>query len=264
MKKVGLALGSGGWRGGVHIGVIKVLLKHNIPIDFIAGTSAGAIVGGLYAYKKDIEAVEKVFKEFNGLNFAQTFLDLGAKGGFVKGKNFIKYLNRYLNDANIEDTQIPFCAVASDILSGEKIEIKKGHLAKSVQASSIIPVLFEPTLHEGRYLVDGGLTSPVPVETVKNMGADIVIAVDTLGGLFPIQKKKREELDGTKMANLSIRLLLESLARKETRYADININPNIPGSESGFILKMVTEKHIIHHGEEATEKVIKDIKSLLK
>lgn len=264
MKKVGLALGSGGWRGGVHIGVIKVLLKHNIPIDFIAGTSAGAIVGGLYAYKQDIDAVEKVFREFSGLNFAQTFLDIGIKGGLVKGQNFIKYLNTYLNDANIENTQIPFCAVAADILSGEKIEIKKGHLAKAVQTSSSIPVLFQPSIHEGKYLVDGGLVSPVPVQTVKNMGADIVISVDTLGGLFPIETKEREKLNNTKMANLSIRLLLESLARKETQFADITINPNIPGSESGFILKMVTEKHIIHHGEEATEKVIDQIKSLLK
>jgi len=264
MKKIGLALGSGGWRGGVHIGVIKTLEKHNIPIHYIAGTSAGAIVGGLYAYKKRIDEVEEVYRAFKGKSFATSFfLDIGTKGGFIRGEKFTQYLDTYLEKINIEDTKIPFRALATDILHGEKVELKEGHLAKAMQISSTIPVLFEPTFTNGKYLVDGGLTSPVPVETVRDMGADIVIAVDTLGGIFPIDKKNIEPLTGNKMANIALRLLLENLSRKSTEHADIVINPETPGAETGFLLKLLAEKNIVKYGEEATEKIIPELKKLL-
>ena len=263
MKKIGLALGSGGWRGGAHIGVIRTLEKHGIPIDFIAGTSVGAIVGGLYAYKKEIDKVEDIFKQFKGINFAKTFLDISGEGGLLKGKRFIKYLNEYLNGAEIKDTQIPFCATATDMLSGESVVITEGSLAETLQISSTIPVLFKPTLSKGKYLVDGAITVPIPVQIVKNMGADIVIAVDTLKAIFPIDKRIIGKITGTKTAHIALRILLESLSKRDVVNADFIINPKIPGAETGFMLKALINKNISKYGEEATEKIIPDIKKLL-
>lgn len=262
-KKLGLALGSGGWRGGVHIGVIKVLEKYGIEIDFIAGTSAGSIIGGLYSYKKDIQLCEKVFKEANTGVFAKSFMDISMRGGLIKGEQFIKFIAEYTNNSNIEDTLIPFCAVATDLFQGEKVEIKKGNLAQALKTSSTIPLLFNPTVQNGRYLVDGGLTSPIPVQTVKDMGAEIIIAVDTLGGIFPIDTNKMKEVNANKLANISMRLLLESLSRRDKINADIVIDPIIPGAETGLMHTKKDQETTIQCGIEATEKQIARIKNLL-
>ena len=262
-KKVGLALGSGGWRGGVHIGVIRVLEKYGIPIDYIAGTSAGSIVGGIYAYKKDITLVETMFREVNMSVFAKSYMDISMRGGLIKGNQFIKVIAEHTDNSNIEDTIIPFCAVATDLFSGEKVEMKEGNLAEALKTSSTIPLIFKPTITNGRYLVDGGLTSPIPVQTVKDMGADIVIAVDTLGGVFPIDTSDIKEVSSNKLVNISMRLLLESLSRRDKSQADIVIDPKIPGAEVGLLHSKKSQAITIQCGVDATEELIHEIKRLI-
>jgi len=262
-KKIGLALGSGGWRGGVHIGVIKVLKKHGIPIDYIAGTSAGSIIGGVYAYKKDITLCERVFREANMSVFAKSYMDISMRGGLIKGEQLIKFIAEHTNNINIEDTLIPFCAVSTDLFAGEKVEMRKGNLAEALKTSSTIPLIFKPTITNGRYLVDGGLTSPIPVQTVKDMGADVVIAVDTLGGIFPIDTTNLKSVNANTLANISIRLLLESLSKRDKSSADIVIDPKIPGAETGLLHTKKDQATTIKCGEEAMEQSIKELKKLL-
>ena len=264
MKKVGLALGVGGFRGGVHIGVIKTLLKHNIPIDYIAGTSAGAIIGGIYALTKDINITEQAYKNFKATNYASLFLDISFITGLIKGTKFEDYLNKYTLNKNIQYTKTPFVAIATDITTSNKVEIKSGNLAKAIQHSGNVPVLFESKVDENVYLADGGLSSPLAIETVKNMGADVVIAVDTLSGMFPLNEKEIKTLDGTKMIFISMHTFLSRISKYQAKEADVLIQPQTPWSNAGMLSKNVSSDLIIQDGIDATEKSIAKIKELIE
>ena len=139
-KKLGLALGSGGWRGLAHIGVIKELLKNDIEISHIAGSSAGALVGGMYAAFQDIEKVEAIFREnmsYRRLLYA--FSDPRPKWGVFAGDKMEDLFEKYLGNRQIEDLKIPFCALACDLLTGKAIELRKGKLSKAIHTSLAVP-----------------------------------------------------------------------------------------------------------------------------
>lgn len=175
--KIGLALGGGGPKGLAHIGVIKILEKHNIPIDFIAGTSAGSLVGGLYAYSRDIASVEAHVMNKNWIQMLSVFADPSLKGGFIEGNRMEQFLEEYLHGATFNDVKIPYQATAVDMQSGTLVHLHAGSLSRAIRASSAVPILFKPVEIEKRLYLDGGILSSVPVQTVKKMGADIVIAV---------------------------------------------------------------------------------------
>ena len=176
-KKTGLALGSGASRGGAHIGVLKALDEAGIGIDFIAGTSIGSVVGAVYSLGK-----LKEFEQFvSGLTWKSivSYVDLSIpSSGLIPGKKVFKMLSEYFKDYMIEDLPIPYCAVAADVTYGDEVRFTKGPVSDAVRASVAIPGIFTPFMSEGRALVDGGIVNPVPVNIVKEMGADVVIAVD--------------------------------------------------------------------------------------
>jgi NTE family protein len=176
-KKIGLALSGGGARGWAHVGVIKALEAEGIKIDFIAGTSIGALVGGVHA-SGSLQALE----EF-GLTAKTTttlsLIDLAlSPRGLVSGKKLEKLLTSRFLRQKVENTKIPFTAVAVSIETGKEVHITKGNLFEAIRASIAIPGIFTPLQKGMDYLVDGGLTNPMPVDVVRKMGADIVIAVD--------------------------------------------------------------------------------------
>ena len=206
-KKVGLALGGGVARGLAHIGVLQVLEKEGIPIDMIAGTSMGAIIGAIYARKQDVKLMKNLaitfgshriryFSDFTiphikavrplakaiGLQKISAFSDLtGPWTGIIKGHRIEQELKAVIGgETEFPNLHIPFSCVAVDIDNGEEVVIKDGKVWEAVRASSSIPVIFTLAKWRGRNLVDGGLMNPVPTKTVRDMGADFVISVNVL------------------------------------------------------------------------------------
>lgn len=203
--KIGLALGSGGPKGLSHIGVIKVLEKNNIPIDFIAGTSIGSVIGGFYAATKDIKKIEEIALTNNWRQTLSLFFDLSLRQGFVDGKKIKNFIENVIGKIHFQYLKIPFSAVASDIKTGKAVVLNNGEVALAIRASSSIPLIFKPVKLENRLLVDGGLSLPVPAGVVRKMGADLVIAVNLDYDYF--SNNEDNKFGVYKLANNSIRLL---------------------------------------------------------
>ncbi|MCD6270667.1 patatin-like phospholipase family protein [bacterium] len=258
-KKIGLALGSGGAKGLAHIGVIKTLLTNNIHIDYIAGTSAGAIIGGGYAALGDISKIEEYAHSFTRRDFIKIFLDPSFRWGLVKGEKMVNFLEKRLGRLKIEDLKIPFRAVATDIKTGKTVILSYGSLIKSIRASSAFPMVFEPVKIGNYCLSDGGLSMPVPAKIVKSMGADIVIAVN-LNSLSTLNKTEQTKTSILSMFRTSSDLLLYQLAKRDIEYADIVIEPVIPRI---FWTKIVNGDDVILKGEQAAKKAIPKIKELI-
>ena len=243
-----------------HIGVIKELAKHNIPIDCIAGTSAGAIIGGLYAAWKDIERIENLASKLNYQNFLDVFSDPLSKSGLFKGEKAERFLSSHLVDTQFEDLLLPFTAVTTDVVTGQRVLLSNGSLTKAMRASSSIPFLFQPVEIEGKYLVDGAIACPVPVDVVRNMGADIVISVN-LYSPTPNQSIAKEKPPSTfSVVKSSILLLLYHLAVSNEEKADFAVNPEIPNIS---LTEFVGGQKYIKKGEECIRKIIPDIKQAL-
>jgi NTE family protein len=182
-KKIGLALGSGVAKGIAHIGVLKVLSAHQIPIDYIAGSSIGALIGALYASGLSIEQMEEVACNIDWKLTAKLFAPTLPYSGLVEGKRIRQFISSLIGDKNFEDTIVPFAAVTTDMLTGEEFTIKSGSLIEAVRASISIPGIFTPVQYQNRLLVDGGVVNPVPVDVTREMGADIVIAINVMSSL---------------------------------------------------------------------------------
>jgi len=176
--KFGLALGSGSARGLAHVGVIQILEAYGIPIDMIAGTSIGSVIGSLYASGASIE---KLMEAALSMKRSKTLALLDPAlphSGFIKGNRAEEIIKTIaLKDKTFDDLNIPFAAVATVLGNGAEAVIKQGKVIDAVRASISIPGIFTPVKFQDDYLVDGGLVNPVPVDVVKNMGADIIIAV---------------------------------------------------------------------------------------
>ncbi|PKN11330.1 MAG: patatin [Deltaproteobacteria bacterium HGW-Deltaproteobacteria-4] len=175
--RIGLALGSGSARGLAHLGVIRALDEAGIKVDYIAGTSIGALIGAVYA-SGSIDSVESTFQKFDWKKMISFFDVVFPKSGLIDGAKVSDLVRTLVPTAVIESLPIPFCAVATDIQSGEEVAIRQGDLIEAVRASLAVPGIFTPVRSNGLLLMDGGLVNPVPVSVARAMGADIVIAVD--------------------------------------------------------------------------------------
>lgn len=265
-KKIGLALGSGGIRGLAHIGVIKKLLENNIPIDYIAGSSIGAWVGAHYALFQDIEKLEEYTVERKKEKFL-SFLEPTLKGGLIKGNKIEELLNEWLNNADFENTKIPLSIIATDLIKGETIIFKNGKLATAVRASMSVPTLFKPLVWKDKLLVDAGVSNHVPDDVVRAMGADIVISVnlDNYIKNENFSEKKIKKIGGNSQRSLNI--MRYHLAKYSTANSDFIIEPYTPviGIESfkDYFKKDITSR-LVKNGEDETEKIIPELKKLLK
>ncbi len=258
--KIGLALGGGGARGFSHIGVIKVLEKNNIPVDFISGTSMGAVIGSFYAASKDIKKVEKTAKVTDWKKIA-SLIDPTLKEGIIEGKKIYNFIKRELGDVSFSSLSVPFSAVSTDLKTGKPVVFKKGKdVASAVRASISLPLIFKPVKIKEKFLADGGLSMPVPVEAVKEMGADIIVAVNLDTNNFPNHYKKTSKLGFYKIANNSINILRYNLAFYNSKDADIIVLPKLDGFSIGDFHKA---DKIIKSGEDAMKKNIKKLKELL-
>lgn len=173
--KIALVLGGGAARGFAHIGVIKMLESQGIVPDIIVGTSAGAVVGALYAGGYDPYAMQKIAQQLDEKIFADW--TIGGRG-LLKGEALQDFINQQVQKRPLEKLNKPFAAVATDLNSGERVVFRSGDTGMAVRASAAVPGVFQPAQFRGHSYVDGGLTSPIPVQAAREMGADFIIAVD--------------------------------------------------------------------------------------
>jgi NTE family protein len=172
--KVGLALGGGFARGIAHVGILGALEKHDIPVDCIAGTSVGALIGAMYAAGTPLGAMERQAAETHFTDFGKWTI---SWLGFASNARIGDYLHRASPVQQFAEMRIPLAIVATDLGTGEPVHFTQGDVVPPLRASCAYPGLFLPVEHQGRVLVDGFLAAPVPVEAAKQMGADIVLAV---------------------------------------------------------------------------------------
>ncbi len=174
---VALALGGGAARGWAHIGVINALQERGIQVDMVCGTSVGALVGAAYAAGQ-LGRLEEWVRALKWQDVVG-FLDLTlSKGGVIQGRRVFEELRRHYGVERIEELQLPFGAVATNLNNGLEVWLREGSVMQAVRASASLPGLFTPVYHNGHWLVDGGLVNPVPVSLCRAMGAELVIAVD--------------------------------------------------------------------------------------
>lgn len=253
--KIGLALSGGGPKGIAHIGVIKVLEKHGIKIDYISGTSAGSIAGAFYAATKDIAKMEQYIMGKNWLQILAIFLDPSFKMGMLKGKQLTIFLEDFLKDKKFfKDLKIPFSSVAVDINNGQVITLNKNELIPAILASCGAPLLFTPVIYNKKTLVDGGVVHPVPVNAVAKMGADIVIASNLYKFSNVINQAKKPNIFN--IARRSVDVMLYHLAEYDIKSADVVVNPDLSGMNWGDLLKHENRENAILEGEKAMEKAI--------
>jgi NTE family protein len=287
-KRVGLALGGGAARGLAHIGVLQALEEAEVPVDLITGTSMGAIIGAMYAANPQIDPLhdrlieylqsdifrkarldfvverkdkvdgEGLFFRFSQLARRKIFFTLAMTMiSFVSQDTRDKSFEFLLPDINIEDTKLPFAAIALDLISCKEVIIKNGSLRTAIAATSALPGILPPVDFREMQLVDGGWIDAVPVQPAKEMGADIVIAVDVgsdLGGTG----ESSSGLDVVFRADAAARNALSNL---QLQQADLVICPSV-GITHWADFSRADE--IIANGRYATLQLLPEIKALLK
>ncbi len=245
---IGLALGSGGARGLAHIGVIQVLEEHEVSIDVVAGSSIGSLVGALYGSGNDGEALHRIASDATLLKIMPLF-DPSLRHGFLGGTKLERLIKTFVGGRRVEDCRIPLAVIATDLRSGEVVIFREGDLASVVRASISVPWVFRPVKIDGRILADGGLSMPVPAEPVRDIGADVVIAVD-LDWERPVSDPSDVQEPGAReMGNTSLALLRRHLAAQDARYADVVVRPRF-GREvrwDGFL----DPEELVSRGREA-------------
>ena len=254
--RVALALGGGAFHGAAHVGVLKALEEEGIPIDLIAGTSAGSLVGVLYCDNPDSDQLIPLVMETTTSSVFDFSL-IRSKTGFASGKKLQKYVSEHCSTLNIEDLKIPFVAVATDLLAGKIVPLASGPIAASVNASCAIPVIFKPVIMYGITLVDGGILDNIPCDICQSYQAEIIIGVDIMADIDIL-----ESVDNF-LKVLYKSLLLAFGANKKARLAaaDIVIAPDL---RNMTMLSGKQSQQIFDSGYAAAKSMMPEILSLLQ
>ncbi len=255
--KVALVLGGGAARGFAHIGVIKALESQGIVPDLVVGTSAGSVVGALYAAGNNGFALHKMALEMDEATISDWSVPFFSKSsGVLKGDALQNYVNKSVRNVAIEKMKIPFAAVATDLNSGQPILFQRGNAGLAVRASSAVPGLFQPVKIGERMYVDGGLVAPVPVHFAKELGADFIIAVN-----ISTQPDVQLASSSVDVVLQTFAIMGQSINRYELKEADIVIRPGLgmmKGNDfNGRNLAVLA-------GEQATMALMPEIKRKLK
>ncbi len=255
--KVALVLGGGAARGFAHIGVIKALEAQGIFPDMVVGTSAGSLVGALYAAGNNGFALQKLAMEMDEAAISDWSVPLFSQSsGVIKGEAVQMYVNRAVHNQPIEKLNIPFGAVATDLHTGQAILFRRGNTGAAVRASSAVPGVFQPVKIGNSIYVDGGLVSPVPVSFARKMGADFVIAVN-----ISVQPEAQPASGTLEILLQTFAIMGQSLNHYELRDADIVIRPELATMKGNdFQQRNVA----IMAGERAAATQMTEIKQRLK
>ena len=267
-RKIGLALGGGGARGLAHIGVLEVLQEEAVPIDMIAGASAGAAVGAIFAQGKDAGVIKKVALQLDWRKLVSLVDFALPKSGFIGGKKVRELLELIMGgDIMFSDLKIPLACVATDIRTCGEVVIDQGSVLEAVRASISIPAIFTVVKWKDRYLVDGGLVNPVPVSVLKRMGADFVIAVNVIPDIadraYQLEKEQKRDFKEPNIFSVIVQSMQMAqclLVRSCLEGADIVIKPQAAHIGFGDFHRA---KECIIQGELAARNSILEIKRLL-
>ncbi len=251
--KIGLALGGGAARGFAHIGVIKTLEAHGIIPDIIVGTSAGAVVGALYAAGNNGFELQKLAHTLDESKISDWSV---PDRGVLKGEALQQFVNDAVAQRPIESLKKLFAVVATDLNSGESILFRTGNTGMAVRASATVPGLFRPVTINGHEYVDGGLSSLVPVRSVRQLGADIVIAVDI--SARPASQPVRGTLD---ILLQTFTIMGQNLARHELKEANVVIRPQVGGLGS---TDFMARHDAILEGEKAAQAALPQIREAIR
>lgn len=252
--RVALVLGGGAARGFAHVGVIRALEQEKIPVDLIVGTSVGSLIGAIYA--SDTNSFELEWTAFTLEKehiFDYALFSAFTGMGPVKGDKLEEFVKSKVPAANIENLKIPFAAVATDLNRGTRVILDKGPLARAVRASSAIPGVFNPVEHQGKMLVDGGVVENIPISVARELGADIVIAVDI-----------SENVVNFNITNLidvvlqSVNIMFSENVKSKKKDADVLIAPAV-GDVA--MLDFGQKKRCMQAGIEAAQKAMPQIKA---
>lgn len=255
--KIGLALGGGAARGFAHIGVIKALEAQGIQADIVVGTSAGSVVGALYAAGNNGFALQRVAMDMDESTISDWAIPLfGKVSGVLKGDALQNYVNKAVHNLPIEKLKIPFGAVATDLNSGQPILFQRGNTGQAVRASSSVPSVFQPVKIGNRSYVDGGLVAPVPVRFAREMGADFIIAVN-----ISTQTDAQATLSSLEVLMQTFSIMGQRLNHYELKDADIVITPGL-GTMGGGDFN--SRNLAILAGEQAAAAVMPQLKAKLK
>ena len=246
---VALVLGSGGARGYAHIGVIEALEQQGIRPDFIVGTSAGSIVGAIYASGKSPAELRETALKMKAGDVRD--INIGLKG-FFDGKKVEDYVNQQVGNMPLEKLKIPMYVVATELKHGTKTIFNYGNTGQAVRASASIPSMVVPTKIGQSEYVDGGLVSPVPVEVARDLGADVIIAVDILA-----QPIYTETTNVWGLFNQNINIMQGRLAAEELQYADVVIQPDL--REKAHIFDVKGREATMLAGWQAAQAKLSDI-----
>ena len=285
-SKVGIALGGGGARGLAHVGVLKVLEEEQIPINIIAGTSMGSIIGAMYAQHPDVNVLINKLETFFS---SQDYESLGLKyiipkndqnpsflnqlvkdvtqriviniahsrTGIIKTSRLAEAVALLIDDGNIEDTQIPFGCAATDLNSGQTINFQEGDIREAVMISSSIPGFISPSVRDGKLLTDGGVTAPVPVVEARRMGSDIVIGVSVdANHIIPLEEP--HVLDIISRVGM---IRGKNLSRIQLATADIQLHPRIDAAHWSELLRY---REFIEAGIQETREKLPQIRNILR
>ncbi|MEA3471507.1 MAG: patatin-like phospholipase family protein [Thermodesulfobacteriota bacterium] len=285
-KKIGLALGGGGARGFAHIGVLRVLEEESIPVDIIVGTSSGALVGASYASGIGPDKLEEIIEGYlespefhssaiNAIEAARNREDTGLahkiesylknkiillqtmfKPGILSAKDFRTMIDYLIPDINIENTPIPFRAVATDLVSGNPVIFSEGSLREAVMASSAVPGAIQPLKKDDYLLSDGGIIAHVPVSATIREGADRVIAVVVSKDIL-LEDELRNAQEILSRAN---DLTTHYLVKYELTRADVVIRPSVGTLHWS---EFSHAQHLIRAGEDAARENIGPIRSII-
>lgn len=214
--KIALVLGGGGSKGLAHLGAIKELEAAGLRPDLIIGCSAGAIVGALYADNPELPGLEETVLKMTRAEMLDT--TWFSRLGVVKGTALQNFLKKQLRSKTFDELQIPLIVIATDLFTGETIEISQKDLPMAIGASCALPGVFHPVFLHGRYLIDGGASSPVPVEIAKKYGAEVIIAIDVSEKL---PTSKPSHLFG--IAKRGMEIMYRKLVERSLIHADISI-----------------------------------------
>lgn len=285
--RIGLALGGGAARALAHIGVIERLEAHGIPIDIVAGTSMGAIIGSLYAAGRDIASVRRKMDEYLASDtFRQSRYEFMREREAAEGQGIFfpfsqfahktyycwmslsrrsfaseevarRHFELLTREGRIEDLELPFAAVALDLISGQEVVIDRGEIRPAVAATCSLPGILPPVALEGRLLVDGGWINAVPVEPAQQLGADLVLAVN-------VSRTMREFEDTSSGMDIVFRcdaITRYALCAERLRHADLVLEPDVHNIYWADFSRM---EEAIERGREEVERNIDKIRSLVR
>lgn len=274
--KVGVALSGGGARGLAHIGVLKVLEKEGVPIDLLAGTSMGGVVAAAYAAGRTPDYMEQ---EALRMTSPRRLLSLAdptlPQRGLFEGQKVVSYLTHHLGECTFDSLRCPLSLVAVNLRKAEAVTLNEGRVTEAVRATIALPGLFKPVERDEQLLVDGGLLDNLPADIVRQMGADIVIAVDVIGGNSTFSGmvkalRERRYVPGGLASTFEVMLrsldvMMKEINRRRLVEADpeIIIRPDVP-PEVSVLLGFTRAADTIATGETATAEAIPAIQRALE